>query len=392
MNVSSTYTFQEFFAGGGMVRQALGDAWSCIFANDFDGKKAMIYQQNWGINGELFVGDIKDIQSHHLNTSADLSWASFPCQDLSLAGKGKGLNSERSGMFHVFWKKLRTASKDIGLPKIVAIENVCGMLTSNGGKDFEAVIQTFHDNGYSVGALILDAKDFLPQSRKRVFIIGIRNNLSVDPALVSTEPLKYCHPPQLTRAYSKLPKTLKNNWLWFNIHKPASRERDLIDILEPSKQATWDSKEKTKNLLSKMSPVNVKKVEAAQNSGLPTVGALFMRTRNIGQNRRVFAEVRFDGISGCLRTPNGGSSRQSILYVHGRTIRSRLLTGRETARLMGLPESFKLPDNQNSALHLTGDGVAVPVVEHLKNCLFEHILSGQSISQDTIDNFFKVAG
>jgi DNA (cytosine-5)-methyltransferase 1 len=265
------------------------------------------------------------------------------------------------------------------------------MLTSNAGKDFEEVIRTFLRNGYSVGALILDAKDFLPQSRKRVFIIGVRQDLSVDPALVSTEPLKYCHPSQLTRAFDRLPKSLKNNWLWFNIYKPVSREKNLIDILEPHADTSWNTDKKTRNLLSRMSPVNMKKVEAAQNTGIPTVGALFMRTRKIDQTKRVFAEVRFDGISGCLRTPNGGSSRQSILYVHNRIIRSRLLTGRETARLMGLPENYKLPENQNSALHLTGDGVAVPVVTHLKTCLFEHILTGQNVSKDTINKLFKVA-
>ncbi len=391
MSVSKKYNFQEFFAGGGMVRQALGDQWSCVFANDFDGKKAMIYQQNWGTNGELFVGDIKDIHSNHLNVPADLSWASFPCQDLSLAGKGQGLNSERSGMFRVFWDKLLTSSRNVGLPKIVAIENVCGMLTSNEGEDFREVIQTFDKNGYHVGALILDAKDFLPQSRKRVFIIGVRQDLSIDPALVSTEPLEYCHPPQLTRAHAKLSESIKDNWLWFNIHKPVSREKNLIDILESPKNVIWNSKEKTQTLLSKMSAVNLKKVEAAQNTGRATVGALFMRTRSVNQHKRVFAEVRFDGISGCLRTPNGGSSRQSILFVDGHDIRSRLLTGRETARLMGLPETFKLPENQNAALHLTGDGVAVPVVEHLKNCLFEHLLSEQSISRRAIDNLFEVA-
>jgi len=88
----------------------------------------------------------------------------------------------------------------------------------------------------------------------------------------------------------------------------------------------------------------------------------------------VFAEVRFDGISGCLRTPNGGSSRQSIVWVNGTEILSRLLTPRETARLMGLPETYKLPKNNNAALHLTGDGVVVPVVEHLKRYLLEPLI------------------
>jgi len=266
MNVSSKFTFQEFFAGGGMVRQGLGNRWSCVFANDFDGKKALIYQQNWGVNGELFVGDINDIGPNHLNISADLAWASFPCQDLSLAGKGKGLNSERSGLFHVFWEKLQDASPNIGMPKIIALENVCGMLTSNGGRDFEEVIRTFHDNGYFAGALILDAKDFLPQSRKRVFVIGIRNDLSVDPALVATNPLNYGHPHQLSRAFEKLPQNLRDNWLWYNIHKPCSRKDDLIDILEPIKDTNWNSEEKTFSILSKMSILNLKKVEAAQNT------------------------------------------------------------------------------------------------------------------------------
>lgn len=391
MSVSKKFTFQEFFAGGGMVRQGLGEKWSCVFANDFDGKKAMIYQQNWGLNGELFVGNIKEVDENHLNTASDLAWASFPCQDLSLAGKGNGLNAERSGMFHVFWERLNLAAKNIGMPKIVAIENVCGMLTSNRGMDFQAVVQKFSDNGYFVGALILDAKDFLPQSRKRVFIIGIRKDLSIDPALVSTTPLKYCHPKQLIRAYDELPFNLRNSWIWFNIHKPVSRDSDLIDVLEPPNKMKWNSQEKTQSILDKMSTINIKKVEAAQNTGSPNVGALFLRTRRVGKAKQVFAEVRFDGISGCLRTPNGGSSRQSILYIEGQTIRSRLLTGRETARLMGLPETFKLPENQNAALHLTGDGVAVPVVEHLKNCLFEHILLGQTVSKDKINNLFKVA-
>jgi len=391
MSVSKKFTFQEFFAGGGMVRHALGDKWTCVFANDFDGKKALTYQQNWGVGGELFVGDIKTVSADHLRTPADLAWASFPCQDLSIAGKGRGLKSERSGMFHVFWEKLRAASENIGMPKIIAIENVCGMLTSNGGMDFETVIRTYLENGYFAGAMILDAKDFLPQSRKRVFILGVRNDLSVDPALVSTEPLKYCHPAPLIRAYDKLPSKLRKNWLWFNIHRPESRKDNLIDILEPVDRTIWNSDQKTQNILSKMSAVNIKKVEAAQNTGRATVGALFMRTRKTKATKKVFAEVRFDGISGCLRTPNGGSSRQSILYVDGQAVRSRLLTGRETARLMGLPDSFKLPQNQNATLHLTGDGVAVPVVSHLKSCLFEHILSDEVISKESANSLFRVA-
>lgn len=378
MSDNHIYTFQEFFAGGGMVRQALGSKWKCIFANDFDGKKALAYQQNWGADGELYVGDIRLIDKSQFSTSADLAWASFPCQDLSLAGKGKGLNSERSGTFRVFWEKLILASSSVGLPKIVVIENVCGLLTSNSGTDFSEVLSTFHKNGYYAGALIIDAKEFLPQSRKRVFIIGVRNDLDVDPGLVSSKPTSFCHPKQLVQAFDKLDQSLKKNWLWFNVLPPGVRKFDLIDILEADEKVSWDPVAKTKSILDKMSEVNLDKVKAAQNIGRPVAGSLFFRTRKYKNQKKVFAEARFDGIAGCLRTPNGGSSRQSVLKVEGSSIKSRLITPRETARLMGLPDSYKLPVNKNAALHLTGDGVAVPVVAHLKECILENLLISQN--------------
>jgi DNA (cytosine-5)-methyltransferase 1 len=84
---------------------------------------------------------------------------------------------------------------------------------------------------------------------------------------------------------------------------------------------------------------------------------------------RVQAEARFDGLAGCLRTPGGGSSRQFLIEVEGATIRTRLMTPREAARLMGLPDSFKLPARATDALHLIGDGVAPPVVRFLSETL-----------------------
>ena len=86
------------------------------------------------------------------------------------------------------------------------------------------------------------------------------------------------------------------------------------------------------------------------------------------------AEVRFDDVAGCLRTPAGGSSRQTIVVIDGDRVRSRLLCTREAARLMGLPDGYRLPKAYNEAYHLVGDGVAVPVVRYLAQHLFEPIL------------------
>src|SRR5690606_3019055 len=82
-------------------------------------------------------------------------------------------------------------------------------------------------------------------------------------------------------------------------------------------------------------------------------------------------EVRFDDVSGCLRTPGGGSSRQTIFVVDGKTVRSRLISARETARLMGLPDEYKLPARYNDAYHLTGDGVVVNVIKYLAEKVLE---------------------
>ncbi|HEX8513212.1 MAG TPA: DNA cytosine methyltransferase, partial [Allosphingosinicella sp.] len=133
----TTATFYEFFAGGGMARAGLGDSWRCLFANDFDRKKGLVYQANWGTGGELKIGDVGELKARDLPGYADLIWGSFPCQDLSLAGGGAGLLGERSGTFYPFWRLIRELIRDGRAPKIVALENVCGTLTSHQGRDFE---------------------------------------------------------------------------------------------------------------------------------------------------------------------------------------------------------------------------------------------------------------
>lgn len=129
--------------------------------------------------------------------------------------------------------------------------------------------------------------------------------------------------------------------------------------------------------MNMMSPVNRRKILQAQKLGRLTVGALYRRTRE-GEQR---AEVRFDGVSGCLRTPGGGSSRQTIMVVNGNRVRSRLLSPREAARLMGLEDSYVLPTRYNDAYHLAGDGVVVPVVSHLTKHVFNAVIEANRAVQ-----------
>lgn len=364
----------EFFAGGGMVRAALGPDWTCRFANDIDAKKAAAYRANWG-SDELHLGDVADITPHQLPGQADLAWASFPCQDLSLAGAGRGLAGHRSGAFHGFWRVIEGLAADNRAPALVAIENVCGTLTSRGGADFAVLMRTLSEGGYRPGALVIDAERFLPQSRPRLFVIGVHDRIPLDPALCSADPQGPFHAPAVVRAVHALAPEIAARTLWWALPEPSPRTASLTDLIESDSPKTlWHAPDQTARLLSQMSPLNLQKLAAARRTGTLAYGTAYRRTRQENGHRVQRAEVRFDGIAGCLRTPGGGSSRQIVLEVTSDRVRSRLMTPRETARLMGLPDGYRLPAGQGDALHLTGDGVVVPVVRHLARHLFEPIL------------------
>jgi DNA (cytosine-5)-methyltransferase 1 len=367
--------FFEFFAGGGMARTGLGPGWTCRFANDFDAKKAAAYRRNFG-EAELVCRDVREVTPADLPGEADLAWASFPCQDLSLAGGGAGLKGARSGTFYPFWEVMQGLIAEGRGPRVIALENVCGALTSHGGQDFEAICRTYAQAGYRAGALVINAELFVPQSRPRLFVVGVRADVAIPPGLLAEAPREPFHTRALQRAVALMPAALRQAHLWWDLPEPPPRGQRLADLIEEAPDSVdWHSPEETARLLGLMSPVNAEKVEAAKRAGRRMVGGVYRRTRrNHNGARAQRAEVRFDDVSGCLRTPAGGSSRQVILVVDGEQVRSRLISARETARLMGLPDAYRLPGGYNDAYHLTGDGVAVDVVRHLARHVFEPIV------------------
>jgi len=361
-------TFYEFFAGGGMARLGLGPQWRCVFANDINEKKARSYHDNFGGSSEWFSGDVATAKTSDLPGVAALAWASFPCQDLSLAGSRGGLNAERSGTFWPFWRLVQGLVREGRAPHLIVLENVYGALTSHGGADFLAIAKALVDSEYRFGALVIDAVRFVPQSRPRLFIVGIRRNLFVIDALVADAPNPLWHPPVVVARSEEVETISPGAWIWWELPPAPTRIKILGDLLEEIPQGVaWNSSSETNRLLSMMSDVNLAKVRNAQASKRWMVGAIYKRIRK-GVQR---AEIRFDGLAGCLRTPVGGSSRQTIMIVEGDHIRSRLLSPREVARLMGLPETYKLPEKYNDAYHLAGDGLVVPVVRHLAENILE---------------------
>jgi DNA (cytosine-5)-methyltransferase 1 len=375
------FTFYEFFAGGGMARAGLGDAWTCAFANDFDPMKVATYEANWG-RGHIRHADVATLTLADLPAGrADLAWASFPCQDLSLAGGYRGLGRERdnaptrSGTFWPFWRLMRGLARDGRAPRTIVLENVYGCLTSHRGQDFAAIASALAAAGYRFGALVINAARFVPQSRPRVFFIAVAEGERL--GSTADGPCAAWHPEALRRAHASLSREAKRKWLWWSPPEPASRPARFVELIEPEPGGVkWRSKPETQYLLSLMSEVNRAKVGAAQRSGGRVVGTVYRRTRPDENGvKRQRAEVRFDDVAGCLRTPAGGSSRQTILVVEGRNVRSRLLSPREAARLMGLGDDYRLPERYNDAYHVCGDGVCVPIVRFLAQTMLEPILA-----------------
>ncbi|MCU7933920.1 MAG: DNA cytosine methyltransferase [Candidatus Thiodiazotropha sp. (ex Dulcina madagascariensis)] len=364
------HTFYEFFAGGGMARAGLGRGWKCLFANDIDTKKAAAYRENWG-SRDLIEKDVATVSLSKLPDRADLAWASFPCQDLSLAGAGAGLKAKRSGTFWPFWDLMRSLVKEGRGPKLIVLENVYGALTSHGGKDFAAIGSALSGSGYRFGAMVIDAVHFVPQSRPRLFIVGVHQGLKIPSDLRIKEPNPLWHLGSLVSAQEVLSQSARKKWIWWNLPTPEERQATFADLIERVPLGVeWHTPEQTERLLDMMTPLHREKVSRAQAANRLMVGGVYKRTRQ-GVQR---AEARFDDVSGCLRTPAGGSSRQIILVVEGKKVSSRLVSPRETARLMGLDDRYKLPTKYNAAYHLTGDGVVVPVVRFLASNVLEPIL------------------
>ncbi|AXI42246.1 DNA cytosine methyltransferase [Sulfitobacter sp. SK011] len=366
-------TYAEFFSGGGMVRAALSDGWDCRLANDIDPMKCEVYARNWGDAG-LVQADVGQLDPDLLRQPIDMYWASSPCQDFSLAGKGLGLAGSRSGTFSTWATLIEHAIQDGYAPRIIAFENVVGLIARNRGADFAAVIRRLAKLGYRVGALEIDATAFLPQSRSRLFVVCLRDDLLIK-GLTTPQPTGPFHTRKLMSFVASAPRDIARNWMWWKHAPVASDPKLLVQMIDHAPDTAWLTARETKRLLSMMSPPSLSRIETAKRTGHPEIGMLYKRGRPDGNgSTHQRAEVRFDGIAGCLRTPGGGSSRQTVLFVEGDKIRARLLSSREAARLMGLEDSYVMPARYNNAYKVAGDGVVVPVVRYLDQQIFQPAL------------------
>ncbi|MER8263322.1 DNA cytosine methyltransferase [Streptomyces griseus] len=357
----------EFFAGIGLARLGLEKAGlKVVWANDMSPDKRDMYNGHFADEHDHYqLGDIKKIAEDEnvtgLPRDLDLAWASFPCTDLSLAGGRKGLAGKHSGTFWDFTKVLENLGED-DRPAVVALENVNGFATSHGGADLRAAVEELNRLGYSVDVLTLDARSWVPQSRPRLFLVGAH------------------HVPREEGAENRN-TFLRPSWL-----DPVFEDKDLrthraalpsppshlmegwTTLIEKNEAVPddvwWDEQRQTK-FEEQLSEIQLQRITQLQEKGSIVYRTAYRRTRG----GKPAWEIRADDIAGCLRTTGGGSSKQAVVEISPKGLRTRWMTAHEYACLMGA-NGYTIPSRTNQALMGFGDAVCVDAVEWLaKHCL-----------------------
>jgi DNA (cytosine-5)-methyltransferase 1 len=197
-----------FSGAGGLDLGFLNAGHEIVFANDFDQDSCETYRKN--IGDHIFFGDVKDINVDKL-PAYDILIGGFPCQGFSRANVNKVKDDHRNDLYlHVI--EILTKTK----PNLFLLENVRGIKTLNGGKDFSEILLALEDCGYIVKHQVLNAADYgVPQNRIRMIITGVKRELKAS--------YKYVYP---TPTHSKdgilLPKWVSISEALVGIGEPHS--------------------------------------------------------------------------------------------------------------------------------------------------------------------------
>jgi DNA (cytosine-5)-methyltransferase 1 len=364
-------TFCEFFAGIGLVHAALDrGGWRCLYANDIDAKKRRMYEGHFGASSHYHEGDVWAIDDvlARIPAAPTLATASFPCTDMSLAGKRRGLAGEQSGALLGFLQVIEKLGAD--RPRLLLLENVPGFLTSHEGRDFETAIHEIASLGYRLDALVIDARWFVPQSRPRLFLVGFHQELQSaaiidrdddadplnDPWRRAIERADRLRPLRLRQAMDTISPAL--GWATVDCGNPTPASYRLADFVDLDDDQPWWSDAEVRRHAAMLSDRHRRELDSLRDGSALTPLTAFRRIR-AGVQRM---EVRFDGVAGCLRTPRGGSAKQIVLAAGRGDVKMRWMTPREYARLQGAPD-FVLPENTIQGLFGFGDAVCVPAIE-----------------------------
>ncbi len=220
----NTFTHVELFAGAGGLALGLEQAgFSNLLSNDFDKDSCNTLKTNrpdWNIICDSVENLAEQDLLKMLNIKEgelDLLSGGYPCQSFSYAGKRLGLNDVRGTMFYYYAKILKQLK-----PKMFLAENVKGLVSHDGGKTLQTMINVFEEIGYRVQYKVLNAWDYgVAEKRERIVIVGIRNDIPVE----FEYPTPYEYKPVLRDALKNVPKSEGASY-------PQSK-KEVFDLVPP---------------------------------------------------------------------------------------------------------------------------------------------------------------
>jgi len=288
--------FIDLFAGIGGIRQGFEDNnTKAVFSSEWDRFAQLTYKENFKEQPE---GDITQIHEKEIPVH-DILLAGFPCQPFSSIGKRQGFDHTTQGT--LFYDVLRIIKYH--QPKSFLLENVPGLLTIQEGKTFDIIIKSLKEAGYSISYSVLDAQNFgLPQIRKRVIIVGFRNDLKIKDFYIPKE-----------NGTKKVP---------------------VGKILEKNPEGYTISKHLQENYLFK------------KDDGRPEI---------ISENSNIQVKT--------LVSTYHKIQRLTGTFVYGGETGIRLLSELECKRLMGFPDDFIVPVSRTQMYRQFGNSVAVPMIK-----------------------------
>jgi len=344
----------EFFAGIGLVRMAMERA-GCrvVYANEIDAWRKKIYEANFDATG-FSCGDVREVHGKDV-PAIEIATASFPCTDLSLAGNRAGLTGKDSVLVSEFLRIIREMKER--KPLAVLLENVIGFATSNDGEDLRATVDRLNKEGYVCDVLTLDARRFIPQSRPRLFVIGILGSTRSVGEWMPSE----LHPAWVMRFAHKYPELQLN---FKRLPEPPSKSKkelgDIVEHFQPNNSVWWDAR-RLDAFLTSLSTINSQRLVDLRHSPNIAYAAAYRRTRG----GDAVWEIRGDSLAGCLRPSRGGSSKQAVVEAGNGKVRVRWMTAREYARLQGAPNLDFGSATENQVKFALGDAVCVPAIQWL---------------------------
>jgi DNA (cytosine-5)-methyltransferase 1 len=344
-NKDYPFTFIDLFAGIGGIRMGFEKfGGHCVFTSEWNTFSQKTYLANFPADEtHMFAGDITQVDEADV-PDHDVLLAGFPCQPFSIAGVSKKNALGRPHGFEcttqgtLFFDVARIIAKK--KPKAFLLENVKNLVSHDKGNTFKIILQTLREElGYEVHYRVIDGQHFTPQHRERIIIVGFRD---------------------------------KNDFSWDKLKLPSNGPR-LSSILHSQDGNEKIEEPYTVGDKGKINP----KYTLTEN--LWAYLQAYKEKHSAAGNGFGFGLVTGDSVTRTLsaRYYKDGSE---ILVSQGSRKRPRRLTPRECARLMGYPDSFKIPVSDTQAYRQFGNSVVVPVITEVARLVTPYVI--EQVSSD----------